>query len=661
MMSKKIRKINEEPMIMKNEKPTAILASFATLKGLNDAKKFVNSYQLLSEFINYIIVTCNLFEFTAIEMKNRLSETFGFDIPEAVVKTASQSLAFVTKTSGMYKVDFSRLVRDETLAKTITIAEDMNNKIIDGLTKYVIEKHSEKSIDTRTLIQDFITFVIDDQQKSSGKYTNYISEYVLKNESNKEIQECLSNIREGSILYIGLNYNIHDTGSIKNKLTLYLDTEVLFSLMGYNGEIYQQLADDFYSQVRHANSNKKIILLRYFREVKKEIDDFFFNARLIVDGKPMALDKPAMKNIVNGCKSSVDVEIKQADFYQKLNQLGIIEDDRDDYYDPKNNLYNLENMQQVELQTQEEWKFISHINKLRKGKVTGDITQSEYLLITNTGAILRASRECVDKMKITKNMSYVSDYAVSVNRITDILWYKLGKGFGVNAYPTNVNAVLKARIVLSSDISHNILKVYNESAEQYQNGEISKDQFTYRIIALRNKPILPEELYGDDLENLMDFSEEFLSRYAEKIETDKKTIQEQEKEITKFEAEIEKKDSELRKKDKEIEEKDLIIQSQRDETDELKQELSDYRKKEEAIRKRKKRFKRIFFFSINILWKVALVGAIIVAAILCNKYLDNNILTIIFGIVDIITLPVLAWTVIKKDIAKYFPRENKKK
>ncbi|MFR0953559.1 MAG: hypothetical protein ACLSGK_12520 [Lachnospiraceae bacterium] len=42
--------------------------------------------------------------------------------------------------------------------------------------------------------------------------------------------------------------------------------------------------------------------------------------------------------------------------------------------------------------------------------------------------------------------------------ITNILWYKLSKGFGNNDFPQNINSVLKAKIVLSNLISQNVSK-----------------------------------------------------------------------------------------------------------------------------------------------------------------------------------------------------------
>lgn len=50
---------------MSNSTSTPILASFATLKSLNDSKKYINSYQILAEFIKYIIDGQKLYSFSA--------------------------------------------------------------------------------------------------------------------------------------------------------------------------------------------------------------------------------------------------------------------------------------------------------------------------------------------------------------------------------------------------------------------------------------------------------------------------------------------------------------------------------------------------------------------------------------------------------------------
>lgn len=59
---------------MKREKFTSILAAFATLKTLNDEKNYSSPYQLLSEFITYIICEKKMYAFTMVEMKNQLRD-----------------------------------------------------------------------------------------------------------------------------------------------------------------------------------------------------------------------------------------------------------------------------------------------------------------------------------------------------------------------------------------------------------------------------------------------------------------------------------------------------------------------------------------------------------------------------------------------------------
>ena len=129
-----------------------------------------------------------------------------------------------------------------------------------------------------------------------------------------------------------------------------MGTEILFSLCGYNGEIFLQFAKDFYEQIKKANlGDKKKIELRYFAVIKKEIEDFFNIASDIVEGKKMlSPDKPAMKIITDGCRSVADVMIKKSDFYYKLQQYGIKEDSQDNYYEKQFFSTNLESNEYTE-------------------------------------------------------------------------------------------------------------------------------------------------------------------------------------------------------------------------------------------------------------------------------------------------------------------------
>lgn len=636
---------------MSSNNPTSILASFSTMKSLVDAQQYQSPYQILAEFIQYIIIKSNLHSFTAIEMKNRLFEVFGFDIPEAVVRTTVRGLQFVKTENRIYHVNQIELKDNSAFEEMKAVAEANNTDIIDLLIAFAQETDPSSAIWADALTQEFIAYLLDDQQSTAaGKYTDLIGRFILKNESDEKIQSALTAIREGSILYIGLNHNISETGSLRKPLTLFLGTEVLFSLYGYNGEIYKQLAQDLYDQIKAANVGTKRISLRYFSEVKKEIDDFFTSAELIVDGKQLLFDTVAMKAIINGCSTAGDVKVKKADFFHVLQcSYGIMEDDRSSYYENTDDQYNLESLS-VDPQQYDSIKFISHINKLRKGRIYPYDLDAEYLIVTNSGITLRASREQVERVMKEQAVDSACDYAVSVERLTNILWYKLGNGLGRKEYPNNVNAVLKARMLLASKISQNISKLYMETRAQYRAGVITEDQLASRIITLRKKPITPEELTAETIEDSLDFSLEYLTRYEEEVNRNKEALQEKEHLLQVL---SDQKDRVISEKDGALAEKEQLIQAQQDRNAELEAELAEYRRKDKEKEQKRINRKKIVHLAFGIIWKLVVVALlVIIAAWICSKVnaAYTNAVGIVVGLIG--AIPVVV-SFLKSDLKKY--------
>ena len=636
---------------MSSNNPTSILASFSTMKSLVDAQQYQSPYQILAEFIQYIIIKSNLHSFTAIEMKNRLFEVFGFDIPEAVVRTTVRGLQFVKTENRIYHVNQIELKDNSAFEEMKAVAEANNTDIIDLLIAFAQETDPSSAIWADALTQEFIAYLLDDQQSTAaGKYTDLIGRFILKNESDEKIQSALTAIREGSILYIGLNHNISETGSLRKPLTLFLGTEVLFSLYGYNGEIYKQLAQDLYDQIKAANVGTKRITLRYFSEVKKEIDDFFTSAELIVDGKQLLFDTVAMKAIINGCSTAGDVKVKKADFFHVLQcSYGIMEDDRSSYYENTDDQYNLESLS-VDPQQYDSIKFISHINKLRKGRIYPYDLDAEYLIVTNSGITLRASREQVERVMKEQAVDSACDYAVSVERLTNILWYKLGNGLGRKEYPNNVNAVLKARMLLASKISQNISKLYMETRAQYRAGVITEDQLASRIITLRKKPITPEELTAETIEDSLDFSLEYLTRYEEEVNRNKEALQEKEHLLQVL---SDQKDRVISEKDGALAEKEQLIQAQQDRNAELEAELAEYRRKDKEKEQKRINRKKIVHLAFGIIWKLVVVALlVIIAAWICSKVnaAYTNAVGIVVGLIG--AIPVVV-SLLKSDLKKY--------
>lgn len=634
------------------ENTASILAAFATLKSLSDEKKYQSPYQILGEFIRYVITTVPLYRFSAIEMKGHLTEFFGFIIPEAVIKTSLKNIDGLSLCDRIYNVSMNEIDTGREFEIKQKEANDCNFVIIQKLVQYISIRTGE-SVDEEILTKELINFLIEDTTYASSKYSGLIGEFILINEQNTEIQDNLNKIREGSILYLGLSYDIRETGGLKKPLNLYLGTEILFSLIGYNGSIYQQLANDFYEQVRSANTNGgKKITLYFFSEIKKEIDDFFNVASSIVDGKKTSIfTTTAMKAITDNCKTSADIDIKKSDFYYKLeNNFHIIEYEHgNSFYNERYFSSNLETSGYNEDDDKKKdlaLKLISHINKLRKGKHYSSDIDAEYLVVSNTGITLRISKEQADKIKEESNQD-VCNFAVSLDRITSLLWCKLGKGFGKKVYPANVAAILKARIVLSSNIAHNAEKAFFEITKQYKNGDLTDDQLIARILMLRNKPYLPEDLQGDDINEVMDFSPEYLSRYEEQVKTAQRSLEE--------------KDLVIETLKENQREKELLIKEKDDRNAELERRLDEYEKKESEKKRKKEKRKNLCKFIWSVIWRLAaLIVAIVVFIFISKVNGFSMVATALFSVIELIGFYLFLKQIIHKNWKKYFPNSKGK-
>ena len=649
---------------MKMSTSTSVLASFATLKSLSDEKKYQNPYQILREFIQYIITADSLYSFTAIEMKNSLSRHFGFSIPEAVIRTSLKKMPGMSLDHGVYNVSLNKSENNEVFEAKKKEAEDSESYIIQLLTEYISSKNGEEIVDKEVLERDLILFLTEDQLLYSNGYTELISEFVLMNEHDADIQRRLNAIREGSVLYIGLSHNINEIGSIKKQLTLYLGTEILFSLIGYNGEIYRQFTQDFFEQVRVANSgNTKKILLRYFSEPKKEIDEFFDIAYDIVEGKRQSLfDKPAMQAIINGCNTGADVDVQRSDFYHKIEfGFGVKVDTNENYYDEEyfsTNLESFEYTDENEKNRKKELalKFISHINKLRKGNRYYNDIDSECIVVTNSKTTLIISKEQVDRIKEEEQRENLCAFAVSLDRITSLLWYKLGNGFSQKVFPSSVSAVLKARTVLSSSIAKKAEREFEKVRQQYKEGQLTEDQVAARIITLRAKPVLPENLEGEDIEEIMDFSPEYLSRFEEQVKENQNLLKEKEEVIKSIQADTE---ARILKKDEQIASQEEIIKDKSDENAQLRRELEKYQNKEAIANEKKQKRINILKFVGCIIWKPIIIVFITAMVLFCQKKFKFSIPPLLYAVVDIVALVIFVCGDVRKAKGKFFPKPSK--
>lgn len=658
--------------------PEIVMASYVTYKELFRGKKYKSPYQILAEFIKYIIIQEKIYQFSCLEIKKMIVDTFGFKLPNAVLKSALKKVECVEKNGQRdeYSVDYKKINVDSSFEMYKKNAEQENVRLMTKLVEFTEEKFCEKLDESKKqeLLVDFMAYLLD--ESNGGDFQDIISIFILKNQENKEQIQA---IREGCILYTGINYDINEVGSITENLTLYLDVEILFDLYGYNGEIYQTLAIDMIKLAQEANKKKKYIKLRYFEDTKREIEDFFRRAEDIVTGKVLLKENIAMKAIVSGCNDVTDISDKQSDFFHTLQyQYGILEDENRGYYEKEQYEANLEGLcldgiDMNDSSIQESIKVISHINKLRKNKSFFDYLKSEYIFVTETRKTIEISNKITEMISEGDEIDgkYVG-YVINMNFLTNLLWYKMSKGFGGDELPQNVNAIIKAKIVLSNYITQNVAKTYDECKVLYEKGDITSEQFAARLIALKNKNIRPEEISVEGIEENLNFDPDNIRKFEEESNWQKLKLKEKEQELKDIrksyietnqkvdsmqqELALTREDQKeqnkiLTKQEKVIEEQSKIINEQK-----VRIEKFEMQERNKEVKKEKRR--KVIKFIWHIIIRIVVLVSIVIISYLVTKAIKADLATSLSIIVTVIGIIISSIDIVKNVYKKVFGERN---
>ena len=597
-------------------------------------------YQILSKFIGAILVTKSLYSFELTGISENLKSEYGFAIPDYVVKTSIKKLDYVKRENGSYRVDVNKFKEREFIDE-YNNAINNNEQIIDELCEYVTERKGALSPQERELlIKDFCHFLLENSNGNS--YSDLISAFILKkNEMNEDHQIRL--IKEGAILYAGINFNsnVSDRSIWKEVINIYVENEILFHLAGYNGEVFKKIADDLIMLINEMNSKskKKVIHLRYFNEVEKEIDDFFSKAQRIVKGDDIiSVDNYAMNAIVEGCKTESDVLLKKYKFMNLIKNNGILKATEYEYYKDENQKYNLESQELAKAYniTEDKIRYIKHINYiniLRRGVNQIDLKNSKHIVLTETGKILQISKElCGENLP----------FAINIFVLTNRLWYDLNKGFGAKDLPASFDILVKSQIVLSKLLTSKIGDQYELTKSEYQKNDMSKEDLIQAVITLREESKRPEEITALNVEDILDsINEKEITKYKNEKEILKSDLSQSKNEVTNLHLHLKRNAVEIEKKDKIIskmlKEKEIALESME-------------KSKEKADKKIEKITKKYVYIVIG-LGVTVYFGSLVLA---CN-FLGEKRMNILFAIMPYTFIPLFNYlisTICKK---KFFP------
>lgn len=495
-----------------------LFASAALFRQLNENKKDI--YDVLGQFISSTIVTHQLWEFDVTMCSQKLNSDYGFDIPEAVVKSCLKNRLKKNKLlelkNGKYFVtkEFDRV---NTLTESYNSIKNEQQYVIDLLIKFIKDTSGDSFSQDKIerIISDFYAHFIHPNQKN--EHSLIISSFIVKYSEDPLVVTRLNKIEEGLLIYGGICYSsdLVNAEPWRNDFQIILDTELLFDATGLNGEIHQRMFTEFIElirELRNRSGNKSKLELIYFEDTKNEIESYFFAAEKLFERKEHPdPSRIGMVNLLKTCSSTSDVLLRKVEFYSNINKMKIsLENDTDvDYYDkPEYNIESISKLEEIKRKfpdyDQEKisdvLKIFTKINYKRKGKNNTNLEKCGAILVTGKN--------------ITKSLSYYLipqgerfiPYAVALDYMTERLWFKSHKGFSNGAkLPTTFDAVAKAQVIISSQLTTHTDGLNTNIKHAVDSGIMSPETATNLIIEIRSRNLQPEELTPERMDDVIDF------------------------------------------------------------------------------------------------------------------------------------------------------------
>ena len=486
------------------------MASLAVFRDLYNKNRDI--YSVIAEFVKLAIAEKALSSFNLQQMVNIINQEYGFDLPVAVVKRALGKLSFLDNNKSSFAIQQDAVFNADEIRNNTIHENAENQKAIDSLCEYVQRKIGiELSVKEKTeLCNDFCAFIIDDT--TASKYGEHILQFIIEQSNDKEFIEQLNQIKQGVVIFVGLNYNAdyNTIDKLDTPLHIYLDTEIIFHMSGLNGELYKDLFDEFFELVQEINKKAKntIIRLRYFAENRDEIDAFFKIAeRIVRKEEQLNPSKQAMCNIVNGCVDASEVVEKKAELFRMLSEKNITIDSQEHYYDKEVNwdfLINSESFYEYKDDDTSEKDIDRKVNLLNYISIKrGYKSQS---IFRNVGHILLSANKVTFNIAFAPNVKIDNcvPLATSLSFLTNRFWMALNKGLSNLSTLRSINVITKAQIALSSRINDNVGRLFSQFIEEDKQGKFDTDRKKATLAELHKSSVSPDDLNAENADAYVD-------------------------------------------------------------------------------------------------------------------------------------------------------------
>lgn len=454
-----------------------ILASIA-LFGIYRNKNY-DTYNLIAQYISAVIAHKEYDTFTPTIIKEDLLELYGICIPTGVIKSVVKNrIEDIQLKDGAFRC--SKIPKDKIDKEYSELTKEYG-ELFEELLKYVRQFNKE----TNLLSDDYIVNVFSDYlingYSSESKLDRHFAAFVAGAMDNVNLHQKIDLLSSGLISYKGLSYaDSLGTGSWTDKLTIYLDTEFLFSCAGYNGTYYKMVFDELYELIKEVNvlhrkrtrKEEDIITLKYFKDTREVYTSIFNLVKSLINSN--AVPDPSRKAIVklvNESVSEFDVDIQKAqiDSIVKDNYHILYDDNDYDKFivDPRyvlfddsalqslNEKYNSCDDDVIKRKIDYISRILTIINGLRGNASEKVFEKCRYVFLTGSHIGHGAS------ISVRGEDKYVG-LATDVDFLVSRLWFRLNKPLSNNRIPVSLDLIARAQAVLTRDVTQKIRMMYED-------------------------------------------------------------------------------------------------------------------------------------------------------------------------------------------------------
>ena len=451
-----------------------LLASIA-LFGIYRNKN-LDTYDLVAQYISAVIAQKQYSTFKPDTMQSDLKELYQIDIPIGVINSVCRNrIEGITLKNKEFICDL--LPKDEIEKEYKELAADYD-QLFTPLIAFInkdIQGYDDQAIKDR--FADYLVEGSIDDTKLNNLYAAFIS----SNQDNRDIRQKIDLLSSGLISYNGLSYTdtAGNSGAWTDKLTIYLDTEFLFSCAGYNGDYAQAVFQELYNLVKEINVSYRrrtkkednLVVLKYLKDTRERYLALVNSAKAYIEHKGTPdPSKRALLKIISESPSVFDVETHRAKIDTAIKDTYHIQYDDTEYTygtDRKYVLFDKEtvttlakdyNPKQDEATTKKldyYARVYTIINGLRGGKSVGIFEKCQHIFLTGS-RIGRGASMAVRPDNKTVTVATDIDFLVSR------FWFKLNKQLVPNHIPVSLDIVARSQAVLTREVSRKVKILYEE-------------------------------------------------------------------------------------------------------------------------------------------------------------------------------------------------------